>query len=159
MQLGLLGISALLYLGSHYKCPSTTRVHSMRQYGVSKLQSLLAETAAYFAVTVVVSCFVRLQKTPTLYEIALLPLLIIFEVFLLIIHVFASLSIPLANTQHLLTNDLMGNRSGREQKRAIAFHTVCILVNTVFFSQAQRRGPVNTSEIFQIIYQCSPNTF
>ena len=151
------GQSTLLYLGSHYKNPSSRlHVHSVRQHGISKLQSMFAETAAYFAVTVVVTCVARLRQTPTIYETTLIPPLIVFEVFLQTIHVFTSLSITPSNAQHPLPNDLKGGWSWTEEHRSIAFHTVYAVANAHLFILAQVIGYGN-AELFQILGQCSPS--
>ena len=91
------------------------------------------------------SCFARLQQTPTLYELALIPPLIIFEIFLQIIHVFTSLSIPPPNAQHPLPNGLKRNWSWPQQHRSIAFHAVYVVVNILFFALAQDTEPANPS--------------
>jgi len=128
----------LLYLGTHYKSPlSPAGAHFLRQETISKLQSLLAETTAYFTVTVVISCFARLLQTPTIYEIVLIPAVMGFEVYLQTMHILASLSIPPPNTQQPISPRDWG---WMEQNRSIAIHTVYIVVNVIVLVLAQIIG-------------------
>ncbi|KAF8427947.1 hypothetical protein EV426DRAFT_640539 [Tirmania nivea] len=162
IQLGLLGISTLLYLATHYKNPSTSQdVHSRRRNGISKVQSVLAETTAYFAITVVASCFVRFRETPPLYEYALIKTIVMIQIYLHIVHVFFRFALPPSPTEHSV---IRTNWTWADQERAIALHIFHLVANASFLISIQVKENADssvgngTSKLYDIIDACDPNS-
>jgi len=127
MQLALLGVSGVLYLSSHYKNPSVaTHIHSQRQDGISQLQSVLANNAAYFAVAVIASCLVRLCQGPTIYELGIISRLCLFQGYLHILHVLARYSMLPDRSRHRTG----GQQTKGQHFRLVALHLSFLLVDS-----------------------------
>ena len=162
MQLGLLGLSIVLYLGSHFKKrKETLHNYSERCNGISNLQRLLAETMTYVVVTMVVSCAVRMRQTPTTYEQVLIPPLLLFQIYLQSLHVVTMFATP----PRKALVERITRWAWTERDRFMTFHIVYLLLNLVLFTIALPSDGLHTSStieqrrqaLLDVINACRPS--
>ncbi|KAF8427945.1 hypothetical protein EV426DRAFT_375601 [Tirmania nivea] len=144
IQLGLVGISTLLYLAMYYKKTSTSQdVHSRRRNRISKAQSVLAETTAYLTTTVVISCVALAYQTHTAYEHMLITTLAPLQIYLYILHVFTRVA------------PLHSEAEYAEYDREATFHLVYLFVDIALLIAIRDIPHMNT--LCKIILTCDPS--
>ena len=88
---------------------------------VLKVQELFAETSAYFAITVVLSSFVRLLQAPTIFELALINPLVIFQIDIQVLQLFIGYWPPFSPTDLTAVG----------WNTTITFHKFYLILNTI----------------------------